>query len=117
MQVSVDHDSHVLGARANLPKAVLEESPSICTIVLDSVHRLEFLIFLVSGSGIDEHESGSVLDKQAPHPELNAISLVCRNPPLPQHLGHHAEHRAAIELLTPGLYGVDCQIAHHPFLD
>src|SRR5688500_10496506 len=117
MQVSVDHDSHVLGARANLPKAVLEQCATIGTIVLDSVHRLEFLIFLVAGSGIDEHESGSVLDQQAAHPELNAVSLVCWNPALPQDLGHYAEHRAAIELLTPGLYGVDRQIADHPLLD
>ncbi len=52
-----------------------------------------------------------MLDQEAAHGERNPVALVGSNLSLPQRLGHHAEHRAAIEALQAGLERVAAQAA------
>ena len=58
-----------------------------------------------------------MLDREAPHAELDAIALVGRDAPLPERLRHDAEHRAAVELLPAGLNGVHAKTPNGERLD
>ena len=44
----------------------------------------------VAGTGVDQYRADLVLDEQAAHAELNAISLVGHDASLPERLGHDA---------------------------
>src|SRR5687768_1866670 len=103
MKMSVDHDRDVVGRDTDRRQAILEPRSSIRACILDSVDVEKLLVFLVAGACVDQHQSGSVLDQQASHAELNPVALVRRNAFLPERLGHDTEHRTAVELLSARL--------------
>jgi hypothetical protein len=58
-----------------------------------------------------------VLHEETSHPELDAVALVRRDAALPEGTRHDTEHRAAVELLTASLDGVDTPSADRPAFD
>ena len=71
-----------------------------------------FVVLLVPGAAVDEHEPIVVLDENAAHAERDAVALVGGDAALPERLGHDAEHRAAVELLSARLQRVDAEAAY-----
>src|SRR5207253_11468388 len=61
---------------------------------------------LVAEPGVHEHEAVVVLDQQAAQRQGDAVALVGGDAPLPQRLGHDAEHGAAVEALGAAFEGM-----------
>ena len=53
-----------------------------------------------------------MLDQEAAQRQGDSVPVVRRDTPLPQRLGHHAEHGAAVEGLAAGLQGVAREAAN-----
>ena len=113
----VDHHAHVGRRVPQRGERVLEPRAPVGAGVLHAVDVGELGVFLVAEPRVDEHEADVVLHEEAAHAELDAVARVGRDSPLPEWLGHHAEHRPAIELLEAGLQRMDAQAAERARLD
>jgi hypothetical protein len=61
---------------------------------------------LVAEGGVDEDQAVGMLHQKAAQGQLDPPALVVPHPFAPQRIGHHAEHRAAVEPLGATLQGV-----------
>src|SRR3954468_2348925 len=111
VKVGIDYHHDIRWPHANLRQAVLEHREALGAVVLEAVDVSELLVFLVAGAGVDQDQARGVLDEQAAHSQLNSIALVGCDLFLPQRLRDNAEHRAAVELLTTSLDGMNSQRA------
>ena len=111
--MGIDDQRHVVGAEAGRLDPVLEGGTPLAAPVLDGVDVVELGRLLVPRPRIQQHQPIVMLDEQASHPERNAVFLVGCDAPRPQRLGHHAEHRTAIQLLSARLNGVHAEPPDH----
>src|SRR5438046_1596276 len=95
-----------------LGERVLEQRATVLPFVAHAVDVPELGVLLVADPRVDQHQAVVVLDQEAAEREGNAVALVGRDAPLPQRLGHDAEHGAAIEGLAARFQCVTSQTAH-----
>ena len=112
MQVGIDDQRHLARGEPGFRHRVVELGGTADTRVLDAIDLAELGVVLVPRPGIDQDKPIGMLDQEAPHGERNAVPLIGSNLSLPQRLGHHAEHRAAIEALQAGLQRVARELAN-----
>src|SRR5690606_15166025 len=112
VQVRVDDDVHVLRGEARVPQRVLQ--PRRRPGVVHAVDLAELRVLLVAHAVVDQHERLRRPHQQPAARERDAVPLVRRDPPLPQRLGHHPEHRAAVQPLEPRLQRVQPEPAQRP---
>ena len=99
MQMGIDHPADVAGQEAGGGERVLQLGRALQSLVLDAVDVEELGVLLVAEGGVDEHQAVGMLDQQAAHRQRDPAPLVVADPPAPERIGHHAEHRAAVEAL------------------
>ena len=117
VQMGVDDEPHVVGLEAGLANPILERGASVGPFVLHTVDLVELRNLLVAKPGVEEHEAVIMLDQQTAHAERNAVPRIGGNATFPERLGNDAEHGAAIELLAPGLNGMDAPAAERTRVD
>src|SRR5690606_7334254 len=104
VQVRVDDDVHVLRGEARVAQRILQSRrrPGI----VQAVDLVELRALLGAEAAVHQHQRARRLDQQAAQGERDAVPLIRRDPPLPQRLGHHPEHRPAVQPLEPRLQRV-----------
>src|SRR5882672_4653573 len=112
VEMGIDDDRDVRRLDAYFLEAILEQSRSVGALILEPVDVLELLVLLVARAGVDEDESGRMLDEKVAHAELDPVPGIRRNALLPQRLRNDAEHRAAVESLTARLDRVNREAAN-----
>ena len=78
-------------AEARVRQRVIQMAAAI-----DRVDLVELRVLFVADARIDDH-GPPPSDDERPHRQGDAVALVSRRFPLPQRLGHDAEHRAAVQ--------------------
>src|SRR5438105_2994205 len=111
MEMGVDYDRNLRGRHLQLLEPIVERGSLARPFVLQTVDVVELRVLLVARPGIDENQTIGMLDEKTSHSELNPVPLVGRNALFPERFRNDAEHRAAVELLSPRLDRVDRQVA------
>src|SRR5207247_4397335 len=99
VEMGVEHPAYVLRPKPELGERVCATRAAVPPFVFDAVNVLELGRFLVADSGVDQDRTVAVLDQQAAQRERDPVALVRGDAPLPQRLGHDAEHGAAVQTL------------------
>jgi hypothetical protein len=101
MQVREKNISDIGAVKAEAFKRFVEGSIAVQEIV-----REELLTLLIPYSGIDKREALAIFNQQAAHSHIDEVVAISRICLLPDTLGHHAKHGAAVELEMTGFDGV-----------
>lgn len=105
--MGVDDDVDVVGRPAGLgQEAFGKRTPAV-----DGVHGGVFFRPFFADAGFDDDLLLARVDEQAIHVHTNAVCVIRRRNPLPQHLWHNAEHRSAIEPKLGVGYYLNSQIS------
>ena len=105
VQVRRKHDVDVVGRDAGISERVIQIAAAI-----QREGAAERVVRLVPEPRVDEHRPGAA-DDQLTDGHLDAILVVGGKPLAPQRLGHHTEHRTAIEPERTVAHGDQFEVA------
>ena len=103
MEMGQDHIGHRLGAEANRGQGRLQRVFRLP----EGKHVALFIAPLAAHARIHQYQPALPFDEQMAQGQFDAVGLIGGIGPLPQRLGHGAEHGAAVQAKAPRLQQVD----------